>query len=293
MKALSWILLALLLVLPVQARAPKHYDFDGLDLAVWEPPSRQGLAPVLIFSHGYGGSNTQSTQILSLLAEHGYWVVAPNHRDARRRGRPQERFGQPASWTDQTYLDRAQDLQKVVTVLQTREPFEGRVDLQRLGLIGHSLGGYTVLGVAGGWPGWRLPVQPRAVLAYSPFCSPYVTRKTLGGLSCPVMFQGGTLDLGITPTVKRSGGAYDQAPAPKVLVEFERAGHLAWTDFDQQHRQLIVSYSLQFLDRYLANTPTTWTRVEGVKQLKVSEPEGSRARSSTALRIPSRPAGPR
>jgi len=49
-------------------------------------------------------------------------------------------------------------------------------------------------------------------------------------LGSPVMYQGGTKDLGITPSLKKSGGCYPKTPAPAYFVEFRGAGHFAWTD---------------------------------------------------------------
>ena len=37
------------------------------------------------------------------------------------------------------------------------------------------------------------------------------------------MYQGGTLDVGITPWIRRGGGVYDASPAPKYFIGFARA----------------------------------------------------------------------
>jgi hypothetical protein len=65
------------------------------------------------------------------------------------------------------------------------------------------------------------------------------------------MYQTRTLDLGIAPWLRRPGGAYDASPAPKYLVEFTRAGHLAWTNLRADAHQAISDYSIAFLDRYV------------------------------------------
>jgi pimeloyl-ACP methyl ester carboxylesterase len=83
-------------------------------------------------------------------------------------------------------------------MLRDSTRFSSRVDLDRLGLLGHSLGGYTVVGLAGGWASWKLP-GVKAVLALSPYTDPFLVHRTLSGVSTPIMYQGGTLDLGITP----------------------------------------------------------------------------------------------
>ena len=41
-------------------------------------------------------------------------------------------------------------------------------DWKRCGLVGHSLGGYTLLGLGGAWPSWRFD-GIKAVLALSPY----------------------------------------------------------------------------------------------------------------------------
>jgi predicted dienelactone hydrolase len=119
-----------------------------------------------------------------------------------------------------------------------------------VGLIGHSLGGYTVLGLAGGWPSWRRP-EVKAVLAWSPYCAPFLAHGDLVGLRVPVMYQGGTIDLGITPSVVRPGGCFDRTASPTYLVELEGAGHFAWTNLNHRFDDTITAYSIAFLRKYL------------------------------------------
>jgi pimeloyl-ACP methyl ester carboxylesterase len=80
------------------------------------------------------------------------------------------------------------------------------------------------------WPGWKLD-GVKAVLALSANVQPFLVRGTLAGLGAPVMYQGGTLDFGITPALHKAMGAYDLSPMPKYYVELKGAGHFAWTDF--------------------------------------------------------------
>jgi len=126
--------------------------------------------------------------------------------------------------------------------------FDGvRVDAGRVGVAGHSLGGYTLLGLAGGWPSWKDP-RVKAVLALSPYSSPYLSKEQLGNLNIPVMYQGGTRDSGITPTVKKGGGAYDRSVKPKYYIELDGAGHFAWTNLNRVYVSSIDAYSVAFFD---------------------------------------------
>lgn len=246
------------LILARPAFAEEHLSIAGLRVAVWTPPAGGDTkAPVVIFSHGFHGCATQSRFLMEALAKAGYLGFAPNHRDATCDGgaatwrdRAEEPFTKADLWSDAVYRDRADDIRRLLAALKADPRWSTRADWDRLGLAGHSLGGYTVLGLAGAWPSWRLD-SVKAVLALSPYDQPFVAQKTLGGLTVPVMYQGGTRDLGITPSVRRPGGGYDQSPAPKYFVEFDRAGHLAWSDFPSQSHAGIVAYSRAFFDRYL------------------------------------------
>lgn len=228
----------------------------GLDVAIWQPdPALSSLRPLIIFSHGFGGCATQSEFLMRALADHGYYVAAPNHDDAAcgtkgQRQRPEKRFKQPDSWTDSTYIDRAEDIRALLDGLRQVKPFSIRIDWSRIGLSGHSLGGYTVLGLAGGWPSWTMPGID-AILALSPYCTPYTQKGDLEKINFPVMYQGGTRDRGITPYVKGENGCYAKTASPAYFVEFEKAGHFAWTNRQDASHQNIITYSLWFFDRYI------------------------------------------
>ena len=232
----------------------------GLKVSVWRPKQpHQGRVPLIIFSHGFHGSSTQSTFLTQALAEEGYLVMAPNHQDSLKDGLykvfilPEVAFSHPDKWNDSTYRDRANDINRLITALENDRQWSARIDWTKIALIGHSLGGYTALGLAGAWPRWRQPYI-RAVIALSPYVAPFITNHTLGGLEIPVMYQGGTADSWLTtPWVRRTGGAYDQTPSPAYYIEFRGAGHFAWTDLTAEHHQAIRYCCLWFLSKYLKN----------------------------------------
>jgi hypothetical protein len=78
---------------------------------------------------------------------------------------------------------------------------------------------------------------------------PFLVRHTLAGLDAPVMYNGGTLDFGITPALHKAIGAYDLSPTPKYYIELQAAGHFVWTDLRRTFHDPIVAYSLAFLNR--------------------------------------------
>jgi predicted dienelactone hydrolase len=240
----------------------EHLVIAGRSVELWRPASEQqgpNPAPLIVFSHGFHGCSTQSTFLTSALAQHGYVVVAPNHADAfcDRNGMsaqgdpPEEKFRDPKNWSDATYRERADDIVAVIDGLRTDARWNTQIDWSRIGLAGHSLGGYTVLGLAGAWPGWRLK-GVKAVLALSPYCMPFVDHGDLQGLRVPALYQGGTRDIGVTPSVKKAGGCFDSTEGPAYFVEFAKAGHLAWTDLKTEYQDSITAYSIAFFDKFLA-----------------------------------------
>jgi predicted dienelactone hydrolase len=258
-----------LLVLLLTARAgaqDRTITLAGREVAVWEGRGSDAVAaPVLFFSHGFGGCQTSSRFLKRALAARGYWIFAPRHTDGRCGSRhtspsavlPAVPFRLPAEWSDATYVDRANDILAVHGALLGNPTYARRLDFSRVGYVGHSLGGYTVVGLAGAWSAWRKGPGVRAVLALSPYIEPYVAHGTMARLSVPIMFQGGTDDPGVTPNVTRRGGGYDSAPAPKYLVVFTGATHAAWGDRSRESHDDIVAYSVAFLDRYVRDLPAT------------------------------------
>ena len=241
----------------------------GRRVAMWKPA---GTAPpdgypVILFSHGFTGCGTQSVFLTEGLAQAGYFVLAPNHPDAGcgpgHEGKLFEKlstmqseqpFHNPDAWSKATYGDRRADLEAILDMILKEKSFQGvPIDSSRIGLAGHSLGGYTVLALAGAWPSWK-DRRVKAVLALSPYCAPFIMKGDLGHLDVPVMYQGGTLDIGITPSVRRPGGAYDLTSAPKYFLDLAGAGHFAWTNLDKSYQSLINDYAVAFFDRYLKGT---------------------------------------
>ncbi|CAN5368153.1 hypothetical protein BH10CYA1_BH10CYA1_19780 [soil metagenome] len=233
------------------------FQIAGLDVAAWKP-SVAGKAPLVIFSHGFGGSKTQSASIMKAMAEAGYLVIAPNHRDADgstdTHYRPQVSFSKFNEWSDKTYIDRHDDIVNLIRALHADTTWDKQIDWAKIALCGHSLGGYTVLGLAGAWPSWKIP-GIKAVIALSPYTLPFTFNKAaaLDNLQTPVMYQGGTKDFGITPFVKKPGGAYSKTSSPACFVEFDQFNHFSWTNFnrDAEKQNETNYYCVAFLDKYL------------------------------------------
>jgi predicted dienelactone hydrolase len=252
--------------------------FSGLVAYDAAPSAACGKpVPLVVFSHGDFGCGLQSVAFTEELARHGYVVAAPDHADAAlchtvpptpgaQRPPAQSNVFKPETWSEATFADRRADITAVLDTLLSDAAFKTIIEQSRIGAAGYSLGGYTVVGMAGGWPSWLEP-RIRAVLAFSPYVLPFQVRATLGGVRVPLMYQGGTLDIGITPFLKGPKGAFAQANPPVYLVELKNAGHFAWVNCGNAHTtascletkvnmRLIDRYGIAFFDQYLKQQPS-------------------------------------
>lgn len=257
------------------SRGAESINIAGMNVAIWEPTNTNASqAPLVIFSHGFHGMNTQSLYLMEALAHAGYLVVAPNHRDAISYGlsKKQTGFFKVQKWNSSTYRDREQDIMKLIAALRQDSQWNSKIDWSKLALVGHSLGGYTVLGLAGAWPDWKLS-GVKAVIALAPYSNPYIENSTLAKIDVPVMYQSGTRDKWINVYVKKENGAFSQTPSPAIFIELENANHFAWTNFnkDANEREVVSRYCLEFLNKYVLGNPMAKPeeRLPGVSTLRV------------------------
>lgn len=110
-------------------------------LAVADAAPTPGKHPLVVLSHGYGGNWGKQAWLASALAQQGYIVAAVNHPGTTS----QDRSAQAAAQLWQ----RPRDLSRAIDALLAQpEPF-GAVDSGRIAVVGHSLGGWTVMETAG------------------------------------------------------------------------------------------------------------------------------------------------
>jgi len=98
--------------------------------------------PLIVLSHGTGGSKEQMAWLGIALARAGFVVAAVDHPgNNSHEAYTAEGF---ALW-----WERATDLSEVIDGMLADENFGAKIDKQRIGAAGFSLGGYTVLEIAG------------------------------------------------------------------------------------------------------------------------------------------------
>jgi predicted dienelactone hydrolase len=99
--------------------------------------------PLVLLSHGTGGSALQMGWLARHLCMHGYVCAAVNHH-GNNSLEPYLPQGFLLWW------ERAVDLSALLDALLSHEDLAGRIDAGRVGAAGFSLGGYTVIALAGG-----------------------------------------------------------------------------------------------------------------------------------------------
>jgi predicted dienelactone hydrolase len=99
--------------------------------------------PLVLLSHGSGGSALQMAWLGTALAARGYIAAAVNHPGNNGfDGYTPQGFS--------TWWERARDLSTVTDHMLADATFGPRIDRERIGAAGFSLGGYTMIEIAGG-----------------------------------------------------------------------------------------------------------------------------------------------
>ncbi len=151
---------------------------------VYLPKGARGPVPVIVHSHGLGGSREGSTFILTALAQAGFAAVALQHAGSDSslgigQARSEEAIvaagarGITAAAAQARYGDVPFALDQLTREASAGGSLAGRIDLARLGMSGHSFGALSTLVAVGqrvlGAPS-RSYAEPRikAAIAYSP-----------------------------------------------------------------------------------------------------------------------------
>ncbi|KMM17276.1 alpha/beta hydrolase [Synechococcus sp. GFB01] len=108
--------------------------------------------PVIVFSHGLASRPEDFAAPLQQIASHGFLVVAPQHPGSDTIWLKEMLQGLHRDIFDvNDFTNRPKDISFVLDELERRNgtQFNGRLELRKVGIAGHSFGGYTALAVGG------------------------------------------------------------------------------------------------------------------------------------------------
>ena len=119
-------------------------EWPGAALADAPPDMSGAPYPVVVFSHGYGNNPAGYAYFAEHLASQGFVVVAPDHHESE--------MGDGHSFVVSTFtrpLEVTQALDFAETLTAEGGDLAGLLDMDHVGIAGHSYGGYTALASGG------------------------------------------------------------------------------------------------------------------------------------------------
>ena len=240
-------------------------------------PAGTNAAPVVLFSHGLGGTRHGSAYLGRHWAARGYAVVFVQHPgsdDGVWRGQPVggRMANMEAAASPENFLLRVRDVPAVIDQLGVwntgKDPLlRGRFDLERIAMTGHSFGAVTTQALAGQNLTGGITCADKRIKAAIMF-SPSGPRRggadqAFGAVKLPWLLMTGTED------VSRIGGIDLESrlavfpalpPGGKYEVVLDGARHSAFTERalpgeggkrNPNHHRVILALSTAFLDAWL------------------------------------------
>ena len=197
-----------------------------------EPDRRGQPYPVVVFSHGSGGSPLGYTYFATHLASHGFVMVAPPHPGNTSADCPSPCLASvPAARPSilDSALNRPDDvvfaLEQAASLSASGDPIlAGLLDGDRSGVAGHSFGAWTTLQVV------ARDHRFRAGLAMATALGP-ATAQAVSNIQAPVMLMAGALDdLVPLPSIEALYATFGANGPEHWLVALPRGGHLAFSN---------------------------------------------------------------
>jgi predicted dienelactone hydrolase len=239
---------------------------------IYLPQGSPRPAPVVVISHGLGSDRISFEYLAKHLASYGFAVAVPEHPGSNAQqiqnlvtGRAKE-VAAPAEFVNRP-LD-VKDLLDYLTDLSATNPaYRGQLDVQRVGVIGQSFGGYTALALAGAAINfaqldkdcqlendtWNISLllqcrargldrsqynfgDPRikAAIAVNPIVSSILGETNLSQIQIPVMIVAGSADT-VAPALLEQIQPFTWLTSPdKYLVLMNNGTHFSTIDQSPQ-----------------------------------------------------------
>ncbi|MBK9772344.1 MAG: hypothetical protein IPP57_16240 [Candidatus Obscuribacter sp.] len=248
-------------------------------MRLYIPKEGNGPFPVVIFSHGLGGSRDAAPYLGKFWSQKGYICIAVQHagsdtgvwRSSITEGKAVMMQKMKAAANGQNLIDRAGDIKFVIDEMARRNQsdplLKSKMDLSKIAVSGHSFGAGTSLAIAGqNFPSGQKGKDSRVKAAIY-LCPPVMggkiaPDKTYGKIDIPGMLITGTKDVSAIAETKAEDRRipFDGMKAPnQYLINFEGADHGVFggrlyrpsNQGDQQTQQMVDEITTKFLDATL------------------------------------------
>ena len=212
-------------------------------------PETGGPYPLIVLAHGFNGHPRKFTELTEAWAKAGYVVATPAFPLTN-----DELVGETVV---ADYRNQPADVSFVIDELLERseaknDPLRGRIDRDRVGVAGLSLGGATTFGVTYN----TCCRDPRVDAAITMAGARLPFDGTYDLVDVPLLLFHGDAD----PALPYQGSvdAYAEAEKPKFFVTILGGGHSPpFEDDDDPADEMVTAVSIDFWDLFLAERPGT------------------------------------
>ncbi len=239
---------------PVRIYAPVVSTDSTSTTTSTAPSTALPTLPLIVFSHGLGGSRNGYSYIGRYLAARGYIVMHTQHEGSDRSIWTSNIFSLFSNMQNATReahaIDRVFDVQFSISEILKRELWAQRIDPLRIGIAGHSYGANTALMLSGAKidrmsaPLNDSRIKAALIISAPPFHGEGEMQPILGQIKIPSLHVTGTEDVIRVPgyrstlddrvAVFEATGAQltpsEQQIAQKRLIVFRGGTHSVFTD---------------------------------------------------------------
>jgi predicted dienelactone hydrolase len=265
-------------------------------------PTEGGEFPLIIISHGAGGNWDTHFALAHHLATHGYIVfclehVGSNTKMLKRTIRIFKNLNEMIHDGNEV-LGRPKDISFAINQAikwnESNETFKNKIDIQNIGVLGHSFGAFTSMVIGGMKPAldWLEPRsnygnglgqdmkdnRVKACVALSPqgVGEPFFIKESFYSLSIPLLGISGTDDKqqgGIPPINRYNAFDFWSSSGNNVFVWLSNAHHLDFTDSEggetqgiksknrKQVQKVVRAITLLFFNQHLKSDNTAKTLI--------------------------------
>ena len=241
--------------------------------AVYIPQGLEAPAPVVVIAPGLNSSISDFEYLAQHLASYGFGVTTISFPESGARRISNYLAGFDTQPVPQEWVEQPKDVTALLDELSQNPRWSKQLDLQPVGVIGQSLGGYTALAIAGAQIDWTTFQQAcasegklifnlsllwqctgvqsanpdtqlrdqrvAAVIAANPVTNPIFGQTGMSKIPVPVMLLAGSEDIFAPPVVEQILPFTWIQETDKYLAIVENGNHFSFIGGDQSGNLLL------------------------------------------------------